>query len=231
MKQPFALMLAVLPFTVAAQTSTDTTYRHQLGLTASPQLHKFFQANRSLPLGLLYKRRIKVNQMARVRLVGQYSWRDTMDVTGILPGSSIEFWELSGYVGYEWQRPIGRRTTLTYGAEVGTGVSRRDFHDKRIGQDIGGAFQYDVHFASKQWQLEARPFLGINVAIAARLHVFAESALSASYNRRRDSGSGTAIRTYPNSPPTFGFVPSYATADAWRLRWRPVQLIGLTLAL
>jgi len=234
MKQIISLLLGTLPLAAAAQTPTDTatTYRHQLGLTASPQLNKFFTANRSLPLGLLYQRQVKPNQAVRARLVGQYSRRDTADFAGSLPGSSNRYWELNGYVGYEWQQQLGRHTSLYYGAEVGTGISQRSFHDVRSGQDTNGDYQYDALRTSKQWRVEVRPFLGISVAVSQRVHLFAESVVSTSYTRRRDDYNGTGTRTYPNglTVPT-GVVTAYVNSDVWQVRWRPVQLMGLSFGL
>ena len=225
-----SLALCATATVATAQTPDSTTYKHHIGLTASPVLDGFFKNNRSLPLGLLYKRQIRPNQAVRVRVVGQYSRRDTTHYFGVLPGSNNRYWELQAYAGYEWQRLVSRRVGLYYGTEVGGGYSRRSSRDVRRGSDSSGTYQYDALRVTEQWQAEARPFVGVQVALGRRISAFAESVVNVTYVRYQQDYNGTGTRTYPNgiTVPT-GAVGALITSDTWQMRWRPVQLIGMSI--
>ncbi|RYU79302.1 hypothetical protein [Hymenobacter persicinus] len=235
MKSVFALFLASLPLAAVAQAPADSTHRHQLGLTASPQLDKFFQANRSLPLGVLYKRQITPTQALRVRLVGQYSRRDTANYPGSYPGffpglrdgTYTQSGGVNLYAGYEWQRAITRRWVWAYGAELGAGWSQKKEHtisDENVGTPPSFLF---VRFTFTQtatiWEGQARPFISLQYRISNRIALFAESAVLLTYQSRKDEqdASGTA---------PYGSSYIYNKSHSLSLLWRPVQLVGATYA-
>jgi len=231
MKQLLLLLLAALPLAAAAQTPIDTTYRYQLGLTASPQLNKFFTANRSLPLGLLYKRQVKPTQAVRARLVGQYSRRDTANYAQVQDGTGIREWQLDAYVGYEWQRLLRKRFSWYYGAEVGAGIGRLNQREVVAWSNSNGPYQYDWRYTGKRWQVQLRPFAGLQVALTSRLSVLAETAAPLTYRKLNDQARGTGMQTLADG----SYVPSGGTAYYKYTRtsfaWRPIQLIGLSFRL
>lgn len=186
----------------AAQTPDSVTYKHQLGLTASPQLDKFFKTNRSLPLGLIYKRQVKLNQALRARLVGRYRNVDTTNTLGYVDGTSNRLWELSAFGGYEWQKKLGNRLEWYYGAELGTGWSRQESHIKYNGIDERGPFLFQNSFIITKWQVQARPFLGLQFKAFSNVRIFVESAAPLSYQRRRDEGATVFTPLY-EAPPQY----------------------------
>lgn len=213
---------------VAAQTPDSATYKHQLGLTASPVLDKFFTANRSLPLGLIYKRQIKPNQALRARLVGRYRNVDTTNALGYVDGTSNRLWELSAFGGYEWQKQLGTRLGWYYGIELGTGWSREESHTMYNGIDERGPFKFQNSFIIKKWQVQARPFIGLQFRASSSVRIFIESAAPLSYQRRRDEGS--TIYTFTDGrPPQYPGV--FYKSNTLTLNWRPLQLIGLNIQL
>ena len=229
-----SLSLLLAAGTAAAQVPDSASAKHQLGLTASPQLDHFFTANRSLPLGLLYKRQVRPGQALRVRLVGQYSRRDTtVAFLGYLPGTGTRKWEAAAYVGYEWQQPLGRRFGYYYGAELGT--SWRQQKDRLVRDypnEIGPHYE-DASFTTTWWRLVLRPFLGLQWHFSSRLDLFSESAVQVSHQHRHDKGeSRGGTQRYDDRP---GYVQiiepgpySSYKSNTFLFTWRPVQLVGIT---
>lgn len=230
MKPTYALLFALaLPLTAVAQAPADTAtnYKHQLGLTASPVLDGFFKNNRSLPLGMLYKRQLTPNKALRMRLVGQYSRRDTANYPGTAPGFFPGFregtaqyrWLAKAYGGYEWTRSISKKWSLAYGAELGVGWERykdkfiRDFRQGTL--ESTETYEYKMNIVS----FELRPFAGMRFEASPRLALFTEMAAPLQYSRRRDDASLQG--TFP-----FGSVNSYNKSQYVRATWLPVQLIG-----
>lgn len=239
MKQVPLLLLAALPFAAAAQTPADTasTYRHQLGLTASPQLDQFFKANRSLPLGLFYQRQLTPTKALRLRLVGLMSYADSTNATagpfgvtdGYVSGPSYRRWQLSAFAGYAWQRPLGRRFTLDYGLEAGLGYQRQGFSSARRYPYPPGGFVVDYDERTTQdFQVQARPFAGFSYRPTARLRLFAETALPLTYTHQRWERHVQGIFTKPDEADRF--LDQQARANRVAVTWRPVQLLGATYA-
>lgn len=110
-----------------APADTACSYKNHLGLTASPQLDDFFTANRSLPIGLIYRRQTAPNRTTRYRVVGRYDFNDVNPPAL----SSSHYREHAGNIelalGREWWLPIGRRVAAYAGAEVG---GRLQFYQK-----------------------------------------------------------------------------------------------------
>ncbi|GAA4002623.1 hypothetical protein GCM10022408_12570 [Hymenobacter fastidiosus] len=225
------LALCATATLASAQTPDSTTYKHQLGLTASPVLDGFFKNNRSLPLGLIYKRQLKPNQALRLRLVGRYSHRDTANYPGSFPGffpglregTYTRFIGVNLYVGYEWQRAITRRWGWAYGAELGAGRSQKKDQliiDENLGNAAGNLFVRTTFIQTATiWEGQARPFVSLQYHVTNRIALFAESAVLLIYQRRKDEqdSSGTA---------PYGTSYVYNKSSSFSLLWRPVQLVG-----
>ena len=236
-----AVLLLALAGSAQAQTATpaDTArfYKHHLGLTASPVLDKFFTANRSLPVGLLYERQLTRTKALRLRLVGQFSYADSTNfddnpggiIDGYVSGPSYQSWQVQAFIGYGWQRPLGRRVALDYGLEAGLGYQRLDFSaDRRQVYPPGGFVVQYFERTTQDFQVQARPFAGLSYRPTARLRLFAETALPLTYTHQRMRDQGRAEFTKPDEADRFNY--QRARANRVALAWRPVQLLGATYA-
>ncbi|MCI1188559.1 hypothetical protein MON38_14105 [Hymenobacter sp. DH14] len=231
-----ALLGLLLPVAAAAQTPapTDTAraYKHQLGLTASPVLDGFFRNNRSLPLGLLYRRQLTPTKALRLRLVGQYSRRDTTNyleyapsntLIGFVEGPNTTALDLNVYAGYEWKKPISKHFYYTYGLEAGFGWNRLrseyllQFSDP--GQVLPAVETYSK--TVNTWGVQTRPFVTLQYQVANRVLLFAESAVSIVYSHQQQDIVTKHI--YYNGP---GYGGRSNTANVFSVAWRPIQLIG-----
>jgi hypothetical protein len=107
-----------------APPDTARVYQHQLGLTASPQLDHFFTANRSLPIGLLYRQQTRPNRAWRARLVGRYDYdQGTAPLlvgrayeTSILQSEFAGGLERNVRLSPRWQAYAGAETGVRYSA-------------------------------------------------------------------------------------------------------------------
>ena len=199
-----ALLGIALPgLPATAQTmppDTARTYKHAFGLTASPQLAHFFTANRRLPIGLLYQRQLTPTKALRLRVVGRYQNTDSTNFAGVLAGTGTQAWQVLGYVGYEWQRPLSRRFGLYYGAEVGGGLGRNVRRSVRDWYNDQGPFNEDVSYTIKTWQVQARPFVGIHFQVSPHVRAFVEAALPLTYAWQREGYSGYLDQRYFANP-------------------------------
>lgn len=240
---PTALLAAALAGPALAQTTpTDTarTYRHQLGLTASPQLDHFFTANRSLPIGLIYKQQVKPNQFLRLRLVGFYSRRDSTSANHPLfqplnsSGPDTRIWDAEAFIGYEWQHTLSRHFRWAYGLEAGAGYHHEylpfNLQEYSTGNSTGGNPYVITTTGSRyvhRWQVQGRAFAGFSYLLGSRLTLFAETALLLTYeNQKRGGDYSTA---FSNGLPTQVGGSFYdITNRNFSFNWRPIQLLGLT---
>lgn len=223
--------------TIPAPADTARTYKHHLGLTASPVLSQFFTANRSLPVGLIYQRQLTRTKSLRLRLVGQFSYADSTnfedDASGItggyVTGPSYRQWQVQAFAGYAWQRLLGRRIALDYGLEAGLGYERRGSSSayRTTYQPGGYVIDYD-EYTTQNWQVQARPFAGLSYRPTPRLRLFAEMALPLSYTHQRWEHHGKSVFTKPNEADRF--LDQRAYANRVSLAWRPIQLLGATYA-
>jgi len=239
-----ALLAAALFHPAQAQTAApgDSTrlYKHQLGLTVSPQFGNLFTSNRVLPLGLLYKHQLRPGRAWRVRLTGYYSRHDTASAGGGFyiqdKGPTARVWEVNVLAGYEWQHRLGRRWQWHYGLEAGVGYrhEHRDYINylyNPIGFNGGGAYnEIDTGFSDfYRWQLQARVFAGLSYALTARVSVFAETAFALSYRHQNGGGSYTSAIDNPN----YGIGPGGAHPDSsintLNISYQPVQVLGLSV--
>ena len=231
--------LLCLPGIAAAQTTpapapadTARTYQRQLGLTASPVLDGFFRNNRSLPLGLLYKRQVKPGKALRLRLVGQYSRRDTANYPGSFPGTYFPGYRpdtytqavrVNAYAGYEWQHSLSRRWGWSHGVEVGAGWSRQIDHVVYDTNPYGTFINTNILINKITiWQGQVRPFLSLRYQVFNKVSVFVESAALLTYQSRKDEKDNSAT-----SP--FGYAYTYDKSHSFSFLWRPIQLIGTAI--
>ncbi|OGX80814.1 hypothetical protein BEN47_06040 [Hymenobacter lapidarius] len=201
---PMACLLA-LTATAHAQTAApaaDTArfYRHHLGLTASPVLDGFFRNNRSLPVGLLYKRQTAPNKLWRFGVVlnQNYSRRDEDNPSP--PTTMVKVNEeyilntlgLGASVGRELTKPFSKRWTGTLGADVSAGFSRftRDARKQSLGNANQGVnpSEYRQLDQFRSFNAAVAPFVGLRYAIRTYLYASAESAIKVYYFRETIGG-------------------------------------------
>ena len=235
-----AVLSLALAGSAQAQTVTpaDTArfYKHHLGLTASPVLDKFFTANRSLPVGLLYKRQLTPKKALRLRLVGAYSQRDTSNywagvptsiLVGYIEGPNTTTWNVAAFGGLEWQRPLGKRFRYAYGTELGAGWNRTRADDILQFPDPNQVLPATSFYMNTitVWSAQLRPFLSLQYRVTNTTWVFAESAAALAYSHRQQD---IVTRTvYVNSTGNGG---RNNTSNALAVSWRPVQLLGVAYA-
>ena len=237
-----ALLGVLASFAALAQSpdpaDTARMHRHEFGLTASPRLAHFFTANRTLPIGLFYKRQLTPNKSLRLRLVGLYSYADSANsndapnggiVNAYVTGPSYRRWQVQAFAGYAWQRPLGRRVLLNYGLELGLGYQRQGYSSAyRLPYSPGGfSTTYDER-TTQDWQVQARPFAGLSYYPAPRLCVFVETALPLSYTYQL--GERHARDTFTKSGEVDRFLNERTQAHRVTLNWQPVQMLGATYA-
>ena len=230
----FSLLGIALPgLSATAQTmppDTARTNRHTFGLTASPQLAHFFTANRSLPIGLLYKRQLTPTKALRLRLVGRYQNTDSTNYAGVLAGTGTQAWQVMGYVGYEWQRPLSRRFGLYYGVEVGGGLGRNVRRSVRDWYNDQGPFNEDVSYTIKTWQVQARPFVGVNFRLNSRASLYAEAAVPIAYAHQSEGYVGYFNQGAFTSPGNFthNIYSGETTSGTLKIVLLPVELMGFS---
>ena len=179
----------------AAPADTARYYKHHLGLTASPVLDQFFTANRSLPVGLLYKRQTAPNKLWRFGLVvnQDYSRRDEDNpnppTVSVKTNDEYVFNNSGASIslGREATRRFSARWTGTYGVDVGIGFSRfmHDFKYQRLGNTGSGTppVEYEQVDRFRYFQAALTPFIGMRFTIVPQLYMSAESVVSLSYSR------------------------------------------------
>ncbi|AMR26915.1 hypothetical protein A0257_07220 [Hymenobacter psoromatis] len=227
---------------LARTTPADTarTYRHQLGLTASPQFGNLFTTNRVLPVGLLYKRQMRPGQALRVRLTGYYSRRDTATAGGAgyiqERGPDARVWEVNAFVGYEWQHKLSRHWQWYYGLEAGGGYrdehrAYTNYYHNPIGFNGGGPYT-NTDIGSRdlsRWQVQGRGLAGLSYAMTSQVRLFAETAVGVSYRHQKSWGSYTTTVDNPNYGVSPGGVYHDNIINTWHLNYFPVQVLGLAV--
>ncbi|MBF9220285.1 hypothetical protein [Hymenobacter ruricola] len=188
---------------------TARTYQHHLGLTASPQLDHFFTANRSLPIGLLYRKQTQPNRAWRARVVARYEFN-----SGDAPlqiGNSYR--EHTGSVELAWGRerwlPLNRRFMAYAGGEVG---ARLDVYRKNseyyrlLPRFTTGASplpetavtDQQEHRTTQSVFLQA--FAGIRLRISQRLFAEAESGLPLTFSHQKWNLDGVEYYVSDRTP-------------------------------
>ena len=195
-----------LPLTATAQTTApapaDTArfYRHHLGLTASPVLDGFFRNNRSLPLGLLYKRQVAPHRAWRYGVVFSQQYNERYDPQ---PKTNNAFatlrYSVQVAVGMEVQKPLAKHWIAFSGLDVGAGYShyRYDQDNQRFVTMNG----VDVVLAEKELTYDKtysgflRPFFGVRYHLLPYLYASAETTLEISYAFRFTDSRSVTSRT------------------------------------
>ncbi|GAB2772290.1 hypothetical protein HNQ93_000744 [Hymenobacter luteus] len=164
-----------------------TTYRHQVGLTASPVLEGLFKNNRSLPLGVLYKRQLTPARALRLGAVANYRYQKRYDP---VPLSNRDFRQtdtgLQAYAGLEWQRPLSRRCVAYAGVDVGAAYTSwllREYSEN--GELFNGAYSIigmDQQARQRTYSGFVRPLTGIRFHLRRFLYLSAETTLLAQYS-------------------------------------------------
>jgi hypothetical protein len=198
-----ALLVLGASFTTRAQTAPADTaryYRHHLGLTASPVLDGFFRNNRSLPLGLLYKRQAAPRRAWRFGAVFNQQYNERYDPFPKINNAYATLrYSAEATVGLEVQKWLTRRWVGFTGADVGAGYKhyRYDQDEQRF-VTINGA---DVVLANESRTYDKtrfiflRPLLGIRYNLLPYLYASAETTLNISYALREVEVNGTTYRT------------------------------------
>ena len=241
----FPLLLCSLALAGSAQAQTtapaDTArfYKHHLGLTASPVLDHFFTANRSLPVGLLYKRQTAPNKLWRFGLVlnQDYSRRDEnhpSPLPFVKANDEYVYNTLGGSVsmGREFARRFSAHWTGTVGADASIGFSRytHEFSHQQAGDVILGtpAGEYRQVDRFRYYQAALTPFLGLRYAIWQSLYVSAESTISLAYMRQVIDSRSKNINLATgavNFDTDFG--PQNVTDQSLTLRFRFINQLTL----
>jgi len=220
----------------SAQTAPPDTarfYKHHLGVTASPQLDHFFTANRSLPVGLLYKRQTTANALWRYGLVlnQDYSRRDENNTNPqAIIKSNDEYvynnWGVSVSVGREFTHRFAPHWMGTAGVDASAGFSRntREYSYQRFGPPPGAHSQTDRF---RYYQANLTPFIGLRYSIWSSLYVSAESAINISYLREviDSRGSDTNLATRETVFKDFG--PQNVTDQFLTLRYKLISQLSL----
>ena len=198
-----ALLLAASTAPALAQTTpapADTArfYKHHLGLTASPMLDKFFSANRSLPVGLLYKRQTSSGRLTRfgIHLNQNLDYR--------LDGSpqpnpyiyNTTVFDIDVRVGREYAYSLSRRWTATAGADVLLGYRYDRLHYEGGGSTSFGepTFKQQTE-TDRYYRLAIAPFAGLRYSFHKRLYGSAEATVYLAFSRLEFKIRGSTIMT------------------------------------
>ena len=184
----------------AAPADTARVYNHHLGLSVSPQLNHFLTANRTLPIGLIYRRQTQPNRAWRARAVGQYQFRS--GDAPLLIGNAYREHNASLELAWGKERwlPLSQRFTAYVGGEVGAGLAvyrlASEFY-RNVPRDNPGFPSVTQKAVGEQLEKQntASVFLqalvGIRYTVTRRLGVEAEAGLPVSFSRRKWRVDGT----------------------------------------
>ncbi|GAB2772297.1 hypothetical protein HNQ93_000745 [Hymenobacter luteus] len=220
---------AVLP--AAAQVpDSATTYRHQVGLTASPVLEGLFKNNRSLPLGVLYKRQLTPARALRLGAVANYRYQKRYDP---VPLSNRDFRQtdtgLQAYAGLEWQRPLSRRWVAYAGVDVGAAYSNEFSQEysesSALYNGINTTFSLDEDLTMRTYTAFVRPLAGVRYHLRSFLYVSAEAALPLQYSYYKLRSS--TARWFKDSGQMIGTDIGGFQEHRLNLNFRPVSQLSV----
>lgn len=224
------LLLGAPALAAAQAPDTATTYRHALGLTASPVLEGFFRNNRSLPLGLLYKRQLTPTRALRLGAVADYRYQKRYDP---VPLSNRDFRQtdtrLEAYAGLEWQRPLSRRWVAYAGVDVGAAYSNEFSQEysesSALYNGINTTFSLDEDLTMRTYTGFVRPLAGVRYHLRPFLYVSAEAALpiQCSYYKLRSS----TTRWFKDSGQMIGTDIGGFQEHRLNLDFRPVSQLSV----
>lgn len=171
-----------------SQTPDSAAYKNELGIITSPSLQYLFQ-NKSLPVGLIYKRQVKPDQAWRLTVNGRYNSQKypfgSSDSNFSYSVKRTDYFT-SALIGYEWQKELNKKWSLYYGTEAGAGFGKStsyfDFPNYNTGQNIFLTTSYGdystVHFI-------LQPLAGIKFKISSRLFVATETHIELNYSNTK----------------------------------------------
>lgn len=191
-----SLGLAAPALAQTAPADTAHSYKNQLGLTASPQLDQFFKANRSLPVGLLYKRQTAPGRLLRLGLTASqnFATRDDLQNPQINDEYTKNGFELMLSVGREYTRPFSQRWVGTAGIDALFGYARyrTDTQARRFNPATGLDPYLNVSYEQFSTLTGAvAPFAGVRYQFARRLYASAETQIALSASRLRIAAQST----------------------------------------
>ena len=199
MKNKLLIALAFLGLGTPAfaQFSDSTETKNHLGIIASPSLNKLFENNRSLPVGLIYKRQIKQDQAWRLSIVGTY--QKLLDPKNEnLPGFISRDYTSSSWktlIGYEWQKKLNNRFIFHYGTDAGVSLNKsvlnseyQDNFDNGQGNQI--IRQTIIHHENKTLEYILKPMVGFQFKIHPKLYVATESSIILAHSRTNIKTNG-----------------------------------------
>ena len=230
-----SLLVCGLPIAARAQAppgqapaDTARFYKHELGLTASPQLQYLFSANRVLPVGLLYKYHLNERNALRLRVVGRMT-NTHSDVGVASPGGYLvqnRAWNVTIYGGWEATRRIGKRWDAGYGVEAGGSIGRSYYYsllrtDGRIDSAIV-RLRLVTNTITVSAGVQARGFASVGLRVGRYVRVFTETAIVASYDW--SNFRGTPQPATDNTP-----LSGHNNFRRVSMNLLPVQFIGASV--
>lgn len=201
-----ALLGLFAALTAAAQTPAPADsihlYKHHLGLTVSPVLDGFFTANRSLPLGLLYKHETKTGRLLRLGVQFSQNLNNRLDGTTYPAPAYVNnnfAVNVAVNVGREYSKSLSRRWTGTVGGDVVFGYGYARFHmegatNSVTNNELALRERTDTNH---DYTLALAPFVGIRYSLHRRMYATAEATVNVSLKRltAKIEGSTTGLTT------------------------------------
>ena len=215
MKNILLSLLAVfsLSLSALAQTADSVSYKNQLGIIASPLLDKFFTANRSLPVGLIYRRQVKPDQAARLSVLGAYKRRTFTSTIAPENLRTTTTSLLEVMVGYEWQKELSARWQFYYGADAGAGYTK--YNTKiEITDNVPASYYFSSFGYSNSHTLffTLKPMAGIRFNLSRNLYLATETNIAINYGLTKQKHFQTAF--YDTPDPQTTETPSYTSSSA-----------------
>ena len=224
-----ALALAGPALAQTAPADTARFYKHHLGLTASPVLDHFFTANRSLPVGLLYKRQTTAHWATRYGLVGSYRY-DSFTDNNPLPTSnddrSTSLFSVGLYIGREYSRAFSRRWSGIAGLDLGVSYARGVFKSTSFVSANPFLTQTNVWARSNEYSAQVRPFVALRFYVQPQLYVSAESAFQV-YYQQYDLGNRSSIVRLDTNEHLVGPTSASFTDRTWRTQLQLIRQLSL----
>ena len=216
-----------------APADTAHTARHELGLTASPVLDHFFTANRSLPVGLLYKHGGGAAHPDRATRWGLTFSQQADSFTDnrfppVNQDRATADFALDALVGREYRRTLGRRWRGAAGADLGVGYARTVFTTSRF-LSTAPLLRSDTWTRYNTYSAQVRPFVALHFRLTPCLYVAAESSAQVFYQHQILAGYDTLI-DYAAGTTTPNGTSDY-TYRTWRVQFQLVRQLTLHYAL
>ena len=218
MKNKLLLLLALTGLSLPAlsQTADSAEFKNELGIVASPSLQYLFQ-NKSLPVGLIYKRQVKPDQAWRYIVKGWYRNQKTPVIT-YSDGSSYYAlkqtdYQIQALVGYEWQKELSARWQFYYGADAGAGYTK--YNTKiEITDNVPASYYFSSFGYSNSHTLffTLKPMAGIRFNLSRNLYLATETNIAINYGLTKQKHFQTAF--YDTPDPQTTETPSYTSSSA-----------------